>query len=133
MAAMDGIRAQIALGNGEKVFAGTAASGAASAAYDLTQFFDLDGRPVVTQSSQTGSALLEGGFNDQPMLVLQGTQDFNYNFVATSATPAVTTSNGILVKAGQQEYVQPRIGRRFLQLIQNSAGGTVSIFVVKAS
>ena len=112
------VQQSIAEINAEKVAAVQLAAGAAAASTDLSQETD----PIV------GGPLLNG--REQPLLVLQGTEDFAYRFSTVDnddADPAVD----IVVPANQQEYVRPlaQTGRTWISVIRaGSSDSTVKVF-----
>lgn len=116
--------------NQEKVFAAKQAVSATSAAVNLSS-------TAMPLGGSSDKVCRTSGIN-QPMIVLQGTEDFWYSF-GTSGSGAVTTAAGatpgIFVRAGDQEYVRPAAqpGRFYLYLIRDSADGTVVISVVRNS
>jgi hypothetical protein len=129
---------------GEKVFVTTQASGAASASLTISGLKDVDNVLVIPPSPGQSQFAQAGGPNYFPTptaqypayqqvqsvtLVLQGTQDFYYYFSDVAGT--ATSTNSVLVKAGAQERVNIRSTRTAFNVIQSTAAGVVSIFVIR--
>lgn len=113
-------RDSIAEINAEKLKATTLAAGAAAASTNLATVTD----PV------TGGALLGADGRSQPLLVLQGTEDFAYRFSTVTGDAAVVAVD-IVVPANQQEYVRPvaQTGRTWISVIRaGSSDSVVKVF-----
>ena len=126
--AMVSLRGSINEINNEKVYATKQAVTATDAAVDLSA--------VTNPLSATGETVCRASGISQPLLVLQGTQDFWYCFNTASGTAVTAASGsnpGTFVRAGDQEYVRPATqpGRVYLHLLRSTADGTVVISVAK--
>jgi len=111
--------------NGEKVFVVKQATSGSTANVDLSTAVDVDNLLVIPTAPPPGYQL-----QNSWTLVLQADQDFFYTFTdAGSAT--VDTTKAVLVLANQQEWVSPKSSRRFLNVIQSTAGGTVKLFIIR--
>ena len=118
---MRSVQQSIAEINAEKVIATSHASTATTYVFDLSAIQD--------PTQPTGKYLCGAEGREQPLLVLQGDQDFYYAFT-TNGSLTLTAATGVLVKAGDQEYARPmaQTGRKYLAVLRVSADGTVKIF-----
>ena len=118
---MRSIQQSIAEVNSEKVIATSHASTATTYVFDLSAVSD--------PTASDGGKLVGADGREQPRLVLQGDQDFYYAFT-TNGSLTLTAATGVLVKAGDQEYVRPlaQTGRKYLAVLRVSADGTVKVF-----
>ena len=114
--------------NNEKVYATKATVSGANAQINLSS--------IANPISVSGETVCRASGISQPLLVLQGTTDFWYNFGTTTSsvvTNSAGASPGIFVKSGVPEYVRPaaQSNRVYLNLLQDSAGGVVVVSVAK--
>lgn len=109
---LDEAAAQVQAVNGKKIYVASQASTSSSASKRLDNI-------AFRNSYVCGTAGV--------LLVLQCDQDFRYNFSAGSGT---ATTDDIMVKSGDQEYVYTEAGDTYLNVIRNSADGTVRVYRV---
>ena len=118
---LQSVQNSIAEINAEKVIATSHASSATTYVFDLSAIQD----PLLPATAY----LCGQDGRSQPLLVLQGDQDFYYAFT-TNGSLTLTAATGVFVRAGDQEYVRPvaQTGRKYLAVLRATADGTVKIF-----